>query len=115
MGKWIKKTALEWAEVFKAQAGSGVTAAGFCREQGISYKQFLYFRKKVRQAKRSLAVATSSTGSPLGQDGRFIPVAVQMGCAMRVRFPRGLTVESDGILPASWVVETAERWLRMGE
>lgn len=115
MGKWIKRSASEWAAIFEAQRGSGKSAAKYCRDEGIPYKQYLYIRKKERQAKMSLAIAASEPVVPAVRNRGFMPVIMERGSLMRIKFPRGMVVESDGILPASWVAETAERWLRMGE
>jgi hypothetical protein len=115
MGKWPKRTVEEWSAIFDAQAGSGRSASKYCREHEISYKQFLYCRRKVRNGHKaqSLTIAEAGSRSVLRREG-FVPVAVKQGPAMKLKFPRGLVVESDGMLSASWVVEAAERWLRMG-
>lgn len=117
MGKWIKRTAAEWEAVFKSQAGSGVSGARYCRDHGVDYKQFLYFRKKLirKRNPQVLTIAESGITMPVARREGFVPVRVENGCAMRLRFPRGLVVESDGILPPSWIAEAAERWLRMGD
>lgn len=117
MGRWVKRTALEWSAIFEEQSGSRTSAVGFCREHGISYNQFLYFRKKLRNCRGAQLMAiTTAGGSPpaLRQQG-FVPVRIEHSSAMRLKFPRGLVVESDGLLPVAWVTEAAERWLRMGE
>lgn len=114
MGKWVKRLASEWAAIFEAQSRSGRSAAKYCRDEGIPYKQYLYIRKKERQSKMSLAIAASEPVVPAIRNRGFVPVMIERGSLMRVKFPRGMVVESEGILPASWVVEAAERWLRMG-
>lgn len=116
MGKWAKKTASEWEAIFEAQAGSGITGAGFCRGQGINYRHFLYFRKKRlrRGQAQSLAWTAPAGVLPSVRQHRFTPVMVEKSRGIRLRFSRGLVLESDVLLPASWVAEVASLWLSGG-
>lgn len=117
MERWARKTVAEWEEVFKAQGGSGVSAVEFCRRQEIPYTQFLYFRKKLKKCSGAQLMAITTVGGsvPALRRQGFVPVRIENGSAMRLKFPRGLVVESDGLLPVAWVTEAAERWLRMGK
>lgn len=104
--RWDERPVAEWDAILKAQAGSHLPAARFCRERDINYKQFLYVRNMTRKKNiRSLVVARSSG---LARPRGFIPVSVMgAGGSVRVRFPRGLTLESDELPPTAWVIEVA--------
>lgn len=115
MGKWERRTAVEWAAIFAARSRSGKSAAEYCREQDIPYKQYLYFRRKESQSNLSLSMPASEPAASAMRNRGFIPVMIERGASMRVKFPRGMVVESDGILPASWIVDVASRWLRLEE
>lgn len=102
----------EWKAIFEAQGISKRSAAGFCREQGIDYKQFLYHRRKLRTGSMKAQTVSRSCGViPVSLGQSFIPVRVEESCGMRLRFPGGLVLESERIPPAAWVVEVARRWL----
>lgn len=110
-----KRTAAEWAAVFKVQAGSGISAARFCREQGIDYKRFLYHRNKNRKESMGhMAMTVSSAAVSVARQRGFIPVKVERCCSARFLFPRGLVLESDGLFPAAWVAEVAQCWIGKG-
>lgn len=119
MGKakrWVIRPVAEWDAIFEAQKASHQTAARYCREQGIDYKQFLYLRKKDqrRQSTQSLMIAGSAGIASTVRQRGFMKVMVEKSCGIRLRFPRGLVVESDSLLPAMWVTEVARRWICEG-
>lgn len=107
----VKRTGVEWREVIEAQARSQSSAAYFCQRQGIDYKQFLYHRNKVRKkAGGHLALTVSSTTATIARQRGFVPISVAGPGGVRLRFSRGLTLESDELPPASWVAEVALCW-----
>lgn len=112
--RWEARPATEWDAIIKAQEGSHLPAARFCRERDINYKQFLYVRNRTRKKNiRSLVVARSSE---IARPRGFIPVSVMgAGGSVRVRFSHGLILESDGLPPATWVIEVARSLVGEGD
>ena len=103
-----KRSKAEWAAILEAQEKAGESASRFCNEQGISYKQFLYRRRVFKKSHRP-AMTTASSRSVMVSGG-FIPIHVNEGASIRLRFPMGLVLESDRVPSAAWVVEVARRW-----
>lgn len=103
-----RRSKAEWAAILEGQERSGLSAARYCREQDISYKQFLYRRRVLRKNHGALAMSRSPRG--MAVSGGFIPVHVNDSAGVRIQFPMGLVLESDGIPSPSWVVEVARRW-----
>ncbi len=109
--RWDVRPAAEWELIFKAQEGSHLSAAKFCREHGIDYKQFLYHRNRIRKEEMGhLATTVSVAAATIARRRGFIPISVVGGGSVRVCFPRGLTLESDGFPPAAWIAEVALHW-----
>jgi hypothetical protein len=103
----VVRSKAEWAAIIEGQERSGESAARFCREQDLCYNQFLYRRKTLKKRSRSLAMS----GSPRGVSvSGFIPIRVEEGAGVRLRFPMGLMLESDQLPSAAWLVEVARRW-----
>lgn len=48
-----------WEQQLTAWQASGLSAAAFCREHGLVYHQFIYWRHKLTQAPRLQADASS--------------------------------------------------------
>ena len=105
--RWDVRAVEEWEAVFREQTGSHLTAVKFCRERGINYAQFLYVRGKLhKKADRSLVVSRPSGLVPVAPSRGFIPISVVgAGSSVRVRFPRGLTLETDELPPVTWVAD----------
>jgi hypothetical protein len=105
----VTRSKPEWAAIIEEQERSGESAAGFCRERAIRYSQFLYRRKTLSKKRQSLTMP----GSPRGVSvpGSFIPIRVEAGTSIRLRFPMGLVLESDHLPSAAWVVELARLWV----
>lgn len=114
MGKktrWVVRPETEWEAIFEAEAGSHLSGAKFCRGQGIDYKQFLYHRNRIRKKEAGhLAVMVSAAAASNARRRGFIPINVAGSGSVRVCFPHGLMLESDGLPPAGWIVEAALRW-----
>lgn len=107
----VVRTVADWAELVRACERSGQSAAGFCRGQGIAYPLFLYHRRKMLKIRSGIrSVARVGAYTPATRSGGFIPVRIEGVSGMRLKFPMGLVLESEQILPASWVVEMARRW-----
>ena len=59
-----RRTSSEWFELVESWKQSGTSAAGWCREHEIGYQNFLYWRRRLRDAMsidRPLAVIPSET------------------------------------------------------
>lgn len=106
----------EWAAIIGEQERSGDSARSFCREQAICYKQFLYRRRTLKKSGLSLAkqppfgVAMAGSFRAMSISGRFTPLQVEESASVRLRFPKGLILETDCVPSAAWVVEVAKRW-----
>lgn len=106
----------EWRGIVEAQARSGKTAAVFCRGHEIPYTNFLYHRRKLQKSNQPEVSKAQGPGlMPLDRPGSFMPVKIEGFGSIRLRFPGGLVVESDGLPPAGWVVELARHWSGEGE
>lgn len=102
----------DWKAIVGAQARSQQTAADFCRTHGVIYSTFLYHRGKILKKQGLALVAARLVGAvPVTPQRGFIPVRVEGSCGLRLRFPRGLVMESDRLPPAAWVAEVAARWI----
>lgn len=98
----------EWAAIVREQAGSHQSAADFCRNHGITYSTFLYHRDKI--LKKKALVLRQSGAVPAVRSKGFIPITIEGRGGLRLRFPRGLVVESDGLPEASWLMEVVHLW-----
>jgi hypothetical protein len=107
----VVRTEGDWLALVEACKKSGVSAAVFCRGQGVSYPLFLYHRSKILK-KRGEILPSRGLGIFPTAGGRraFIPVQVSEGRSVRLKFPRGLVLESNELPNASWLVEVAWRW-----
>ncbi len=106
----VVRSGAEWQAIIEAQARSQRTAAGFCREQEIEYKQFLYHRNKIRKrGGKHLAMTVPASAFPRARQRGFIPIMVEARVGVRIYFSRGFKVESDELPPAAWVAEVALR------
>jgi hypothetical protein len=105
------KPGRDWRVIVEAQVKSGQTAAGFCREHGIGYTNFLYHRDKLQKTNRpEVAMKRASRLVPMTRQGSFLPIKLEGGSGIRLRFPGGLVVESEELPATAWVVEVARRW-----
>lgn len=107
----VVRSKAKWAAIVEEQERSGESAAKFCREQSICYHHFLYRRKTFKKSNQSLTMAGSSQTASLSKG--FIPIKVEEGASVRLRFPAGLVLESDRFPSAAWVVEVARRWVEV--
>lgn len=57
----MTETTLDWSARISAWRASGKSGAAWCRDNGIGYYQFQYWKDKLRQS---------------GQTGQFIPIKV---------------------------------------
>jgi hypothetical protein len=113
--KWPARSKEEWEAIFKAQDESPLSVKGFCREQGIDYKQFLYYRSNIRtRAMKALAVSKPTGIMPTTRERSFIPVRVDGNRGVRLRFSHGMVLESDSLPPPAWIAEVALRWAGVG-
>lgn len=74
-----------WHALFQAQATSGVTAAAFCREQGVCPKYFSLRRRQLLS--ESLPKAPGSARSV------FVPVAIPRSEALALEVQVGATLQ----------------------
>ena len=87
-----RRTQAEWRGLFEAQATSGLTAAAFCRKQGVDPK---YFSLRRRQVLGELPASAARSACPA-----FVPVAiprsqaaleVQIGAGLQLRLPTSVS------------------------
>jgi hypothetical protein len=116
-GGKVRRTEGEWRGIIEAAERSEMTRSGYCRAQGIDYEQFLYHRRKLL-TKSAGALATLRSQGDVVASGvarrAFIPVEVGRCRGVRLHFPCGLTLASDELPPAGWLVEVAARWAGAG-
>ncbi|HEX4130917.1 MAG TPA: hypothetical protein VHZ24_12820 [Pirellulales bacterium] len=58
MNRSRRRGADEWRETISAQAGSGLSIAAYCRDQGISQPSFFVWRRRLRQTPPFIEVKT---------------------------------------------------------
>ncbi len=80
MAKRRDETWAKWRAVVRQQANSGQSAAGFCRERGISVTHFFEWRRKLSEAE--------------SKEGQFVEVrlAPAQNRALEVRLAGGRSV-----------------------
>lgn len=111
----VVRTEADWAALVDACERAGQSAAVFCKGQGVSYSLFLYYRRKILKKRFDVqSIARLAVGAPIPRAVSFIPVRIESRAGMRLKFPMGLVLESDEILPASWVAEVTLRWTGAG-
>lgn len=64
MKKINSEAALEWSEKLKQQLLSNKSAASWCKEQGISYSTFQYWRKRFNKQNAPSVSKSSFTELP---------------------------------------------------
>ena len=90
-----RRTKLEWEALIRAQAESGMTAAVFCREQGINARYFSLRR-------RQLSAASEQRASS------FVPVSVgsfHHGEKITVRYQGSAAVELPVGVEPRWLAQ----------
>jgi len=111
----VVRTGGDWLALVGACAKSGESAAVFCRGGGVSYPLFLYHRGKILKKRGEIAPSRGlGILATAGRRRAFIPVQVSEGRGVRLKFPRGLVLESNELPNASWLVEVALRWNDLG-
>ena len=76
----------EWAEILARWRCSGASQRGFCRDEGISYSAFTYWRKKLAEHPDNttlICVTSGVAGNSVIAGGA--PIHVQIG-VMRAEF-----------------------------
>jgi len=110
----VVRTESDWAALVEACRKSGQSAAVFCRGQGVGYSLFLYHRSKILKNRCVGIVSRQGHGSLAVRRSVFMPVHVSESMGVRLKFPRGLVVESNELPEAAWLVEVALRWNDLG-
>jgi hypothetical protein len=105
-----------WREVFERQGQSGVSAARFCREQGLALPSFYAWKQKLRQRDGRPSAGMPSTDQPLssasGLGRDWLPVRIatdDRAEAMRVVWPNGMSAE----IPLGCPAARAQELLRL--
>lgn len=99
-----------WRAIVAAQGSAKQSAASYCRGQEINYNQFRYYRNKFRKELATQPGLTQSVFvTPVSRRKSFIPVCVEEGRGVRLKFPQGLILESDVLPPAAWLIKIALR------
>ncbi len=90
-----RRTKSDWEALIQAQAESGMTAATFCREQGINAKYFSLRRRQLSAA-------------PEKQVSRFVPVSVERSShseTITVRYADSATLELPVGVEPRWLAQ----------
>ena len=91
----IRRTKSEWEALIQAHAECGMTAATFCREQGVNAKYFSLRRRQLSAASEQ-------------QVSSFVPVSVERighGEKITVRYPGSAAVELPLGVEARWLAQ----------
>ena len=90
-----RRTKSDWEALIQAQAESGMTAATFCREQGINAKYFSLRRRQLSAASEK-------------QVSSFVPVSVERsghGEKIIVRYAGSATLELPVGVEPRWLAQ----------
>ena len=90
-----RRTKSDWEALIQAQAESGMTAATFCREQGINAKYFSLRRRQLSAASQK-------------QVSRFVPVSLERsghGEKITVRYAGSTTLELPVGVEPRWLAQ----------
>jgi transposase-like protein len=88
----------EWRERLQRFAGSGMTIAAFCDQEGVSGPSFYQWRRKLARERHS-AEGTARQGRPARvlESQAFVPVQITQSAVVQMRLPNGVQLS----LPAS--------------
>ena len=96
-----------WRKVLTRQSKSGLSIAGFCRQESIAQPSFYAWRRTIRERDEAVAKIAENGRGDLGRGSKlpsFVPVCVEevMSAAgqhqpIRVRWPGGVDID----VPAS--------------
>lgn len=111
VGRRRKRPRRNWVAIIEAQMASGQTAGVYCREHDIPYKSFLYNRRKFRRREAVLQTAACHEGAAKG----FVSVSVSKPPQVVLRLSSGLTLESDRLPEAGWLIELTRGLSGVGE
>ena len=78
-----------WRELIAEQAGSGLSAAAFCRERGLSSSTFYYWRRRIREERGTAPDASEPRGFVRVESTVSSSKAVEaeLPCGTKVRVP----------------------------
>lgn len=72
-----------WRKRLAACRASGLSTAAFCREQGLSYAQYMYWQRRLGDAGRGLVPVHVEAGAAAG--ALSLEVTLAGGVVLRVR------------------------------
>ena len=105
-----------WRDVFERHARSGMSAAKFCRKEGLAQPSFYTWKQKLRQRAGMPAVgipqADQGLASTSALGGNWLPVRIaedDRAAAIRVVWPNGISAE----IPVDCEVARAQDLLRL--
>ena len=100
----MRRTQAEWRALFQAQTESGLTAAAFCREQGVCPKYFSVRRRQL--------MGESVPRSKRSVESAFMPVVLPGTVAMgtlEVRVGAEVQLRVPASVSAQWLAELLQR------
>jgi hypothetical protein len=86
----------DWSLLVGRQEKSGKSIAAFCREVGVSYGSFHYWRKRLG-SKRGVSTTVESSFTEL--------VVPRENPKLTLHFPSGIKLEIDGFVDTVWLRE----------
>jgi len=61
MSRRPRRNATQWQQLIDRQSQSGSSAAAFCRENGLTYASFMYWRSRLTGRENNVASSVSDT------------------------------------------------------
>lgn len=98
MGQRRKDRELFWRGVLQRQAESGLSVAGFCRQESISAPSFYAWRRKLRERDATANQEHDDT-SPAVSARQLLPVRIESSASslpVRILLPQGVSIETTG-------------------
>jgi len=98
MGQRRKDRELFWRGVLQRQAQSGLSVAGFCRQESISAPSFYAWRRKLREPDAT-ASQVHDDHAPTVSAGQLLPVRIESSASslpVRILLPQGVSIETSG-------------------
>lgn len=108
MGQGRKERELHWRGVLERQSESGLTVAGFCRQESVSAASFYAWRRKLKEP-NSRALGRAPRVDDEADLGRqLLPVRIESGgspCVVRILLPQGASIDAPCSIDRGALVE----------
>ncbi|MGV1014718.1 MAG: IS66 family insertion sequence element accessory protein TnpA [Methyloceanibacter sp.] len=102
MGHRRQESAAYWRGILERQIESGLSVAGFCRQEAVSAPSFYAWRRKLQEPDRAAREAPRNTATAVST--RLLPVRIAAGAAttsVRVFLPQGVSIDAPSSIDPS--------------